>query len=240
MQMKGTVAQDNIQLYAKVGCMERETFTSTKLQLHLYTDAQCSQPYDDGQTPKERSRLGYTVGDYTVSTKVSFRPPFYSCLTCAPDMISGTFSKKNGNWYDDDYISTYGSKNNYANNNNKNQQQNNKNNNNNQKNQNNNKDDDGQGDDKYSGYFANNDDVNRNDDQYQNKNGGGRNLFSLSAVGSPVRYLTASMEDIQVSIGFRAVLKSSFVRDDSLGLIMRRVLFLSIRLIATNSGKKWK
>ena len=91
-------------LYAKIGCMDRETYTSTKLQLHVYKDAQCSQRYDDGRTAKEHASRGYLIGDNVLSTKVSFRPPFYSCMTCAPDDISGTFNKKAGNWYDDDFI----------------------------------------------------------------------------------------------------------------------------------------
>ena len=84
--------------------MDRETYTSTKLQLHVYKDAQCSQRYDDGRTAKEHASRGYLIGDNVLSTKVSFRPPFYSCMTCAPDDISGTFNKKAGNWYDDDFI----------------------------------------------------------------------------------------------------------------------------------------
>lgn len=90
--------------------MERETFTSTKLQLHLYTDAQCSKPFDDGESSKKHARKGYQIGDTTISTQVSFKVPFYSCMSCAPDEVSGTFNKRNGNWYDDDYISTYGMK----------------------------------------------------------------------------------------------------------------------------------
>lgn len=90
--------------------MERETYTSTKLQLHVYTDAQCSQPYDDGQTARQHARRGYLVGDGIFPSKVSFGPPFYSCLSCAPEQISGTFNKKSGYWYDDDYISQHNNK----------------------------------------------------------------------------------------------------------------------------------
>jgi hypothetical protein len=96
-------------LYAKVGCMDRETFTSTKLQLHVYTDQQCSQQYKDGQSARKHATSGYQVGSYHISSKVSFKPEFYSCLTCVPEQISQTFNKLNSNWYDDDYVSAYGS-----------------------------------------------------------------------------------------------------------------------------------
>jgi len=98
-------------LYAKVGCMERETFTSTKLELILYTDQQCSVPYDDGQTAKKHASRGYEVNGELVSSKVSFTPSFYSCLSCSPDQVSQTFNKLNSNWYDDDYISEHGNNN---------------------------------------------------------------------------------------------------------------------------------
>lgn len=106
-------------LYAKIGCMDRETFTSTKLQLHVYTDAQCSVPYKDGQSSKHHSTKGYEINGYYFSTRVSFRPPFYSCQTCSPEVIAGSFNKKNGNWYDDDYISQNGKKQNGDNSNDK-------------------------------------------------------------------------------------------------------------------------
>ena len=35
-------ANDDAPLYAKIGCQHRGTYTSTKLQLIVYTDAQCS------------------------------------------------------------------------------------------------------------------------------------------------------------------------------------------------------
>jgi hypothetical protein len=91
-------------LYGKIGCMERETYTSTKLQLHVYTDAQCSQPYDDGQSSRKHAAKGFIVGNNIISSKISFRPPFYSCLTCSPDQVSESFNKQTENWYDDDYI----------------------------------------------------------------------------------------------------------------------------------------
>jgi hypothetical protein len=131
--------------------MERETFTSTKLQLRVYTDSQCSQAYDDGQSTRTHATKGYKVGNRVIPSKVSFRPPFYSCLTCAPQQVSNTFNKKFGNWYDDDYIN--------GGNRNK-QNQNNNNNNNNG--------DDANGDDQYR---AANDDI----------NGGGGNRRVLAA-----------------------------------------------------------
>jgi hypothetical protein len=97
-------------LYAKIGCMQRETFTSTKLQLHVYTDAQCSQPYDDGESSKRHATKGYEINGYYFSTRVSFRPPFYTCQDCAVEEVAETFNKKTGNWYDDDYITSHGKK----------------------------------------------------------------------------------------------------------------------------------
>jgi hypothetical protein len=91
--------------------MERETFTSTKLQLHLYTDQQCSQQYQDGQSARQHANRGYDIGGYNVPSKVTFKPDFYSCLTCSPEEISGTFNKMNENWYDDDRMSSYNGKN---------------------------------------------------------------------------------------------------------------------------------
>lgn len=91
--------------------MERETFTSTKLQLILYTDQQCSNVYDDGRTAREHARRGYELNGQTVSSAVSFKPDFYKCLSCSSDSIDATFNKLNSNWYDDDYISENGNKN---------------------------------------------------------------------------------------------------------------------------------
>lgn len=103
-------AYADTKLYAKIGCMDRQTFTSTKLQLHLYTDDQCSVKYSDGYSSKRHYNKGYEINGYTFSSKVSFRPPFYSCQECVPSSISDTFNKKNTNWYDDDYISQNGQK----------------------------------------------------------------------------------------------------------------------------------
>lgn len=95
-------------LYAKIGCQHRDTYTSTKLQLIVYKDKQCSQPYENDDENKAKD--GYYVGDYFVSNKVSFRPPFYSCQTCLPNQVSDTFSKEYTVWYDDEYIGANGQK----------------------------------------------------------------------------------------------------------------------------------
>ena len=97
-------------LYAKIGCMDRETFTSTRLQLHVYTDQQCSQPFDDGQTAREHAWRGYYLDGSRLPTKVTFKPEFYNCQSCVPEEISESFNKMNSNWYDDDYISHHGNK----------------------------------------------------------------------------------------------------------------------------------
>jgi len=162
VQLQDTM-DSGVVLYAKVGCMERETFTSTKLQLKVYTDAQCSQEYDDGESARKHASKGYQVGSKLVSSKVSFRPPFYSCLTCAPEEISGTFNKKNGNWYDDDYISEYGRK--QGNDDGGAGEENN-----------------AQGDDYFDDqYMAANDDVARNDDQYNDDANNNRMLSAPAA-----------------------------------------------------------
>jgi hypothetical protein len=91
-------AYSDTKLYAKIGCLERDTYTSTKLKLHVYTDKQCSEPYDDGQNNSK----GYDINGYYFNSKVSFRPPFYSCASCKPSEISSSFSKRKTFWYDDD------------------------------------------------------------------------------------------------------------------------------------------
>lgn len=101
-------ANSGQKLYAKIGCMERETFTSTKLQLHLYTDNACSVHYDDGRSKKQHVKNGYDVNGLSFGTKVSFRPPFYTCQTCQPTWVSDSFRKSSSYWYDDDYISENG------------------------------------------------------------------------------------------------------------------------------------
>ena len=138
---------DGINLYAKIGCMERATFSSTRLQLHFYTDAQCMDLYDDDRSSREHATQGYMVGDDgdLISSAVSFRVPFYSCATCYPRSISGTFNKRNNNWYDDKYISVYGEKQNWEGNG---QEEN---------------DDANQGDD---AYMVSNDDINYDDARF--------------------------------------------------------------------------
>jgi hypothetical protein len=123
--------QEQAILYAKIGCLSKETFTSTAFQLHVYTDDKCTEPYDDGQTDQQHGKSGYQIDldtyynanageddgiKYTnypkntlgFSTKVSFRPSFYKCQTCKPAQISNTFNKFSGTFYDDAYISRYG------------------------------------------------------------------------------------------------------------------------------------
>ena len=112
VQLKDTENTDK-PLYAKIGCQDRETYTSTKLSLKIYTDAQCSEHYDDGQTQRFHSSKGYVVNGSLISSKVSFRPPFYKCESCQPNQISDTFNKLKVSWYDDDYISEHGTKRNY-------------------------------------------------------------------------------------------------------------------------------
>lgn len=174
--------------------MERETFTSTKLQIHVYTDAQCSQPYNDYQSAREHGRKGFQVGEDFIPTKVSFKPPFYSCLTCSPVQVSGTFKKGNGNWYDDDYISEHGSRQNK--------------NGNNQDEENDENGDENQDDYFDDKYLAANDDVNRNDDanyNYQNQDDGnyaannGDDYYAAGDDYNGGRQLTASQKAIQVS-----------------------------------------
>ena len=104
---------EGLYLYGKIGCMERATFTSTKLQLQLYTDPQCSQMYDDGRSAREHAMKGYlVVGEEQqeeISTSVSFQVPFYECSACTLENgVSDTFSKLDKNWYDDLYVNTYG------------------------------------------------------------------------------------------------------------------------------------
>ena len=148
-------------LYAKIGCMDRETYTSTKLQIHVYTDDQCSVKYDDGESNRFHSTRGYEINGYYFSTRVSFRPPFYSCQSCQIGEIADTFNKKFGNWYDDDYIAEHGRKEN------------------NGQNQDQRGDDDMYKDDYFqddaSAYMYANDDVGRNDDAGNNKNDDGNN-----------------------------------------------------------------
>jgi len=109
-------ANDDAPLYAKIGCQHRDTYTSTKLQLIVYTDAQCSNEYSpEDETETARKNDGYDIDGYFLSNKVSFRPPFYSCQSCNPEEISQSFTKQYSAWYDDDYISSTGTKRTYDN-----------------------------------------------------------------------------------------------------------------------------
>lgn len=105
-------ANDEYPLYAKIGCQHRDTYTSTKLQLVVYSDKQCSKVYGGDGEGKDSSG-GYDINGYYLSDKVSFRPPFYSCQGCSPEEYSNTFSKRYSAWYDDDYISNAGKRKEY-------------------------------------------------------------------------------------------------------------------------------
>ena len=143
IQLQATSFSDE-PLYAKIGCKDRETFTSTRLALRLYTDATCSTPYDDGYPSQRHSAKGYETKGGLISSDVSFRPPFYTCHSCSPDVISETFNKRR--WYDDDYINN--------NNNNDAGEQNNEN-----------QDNGDEGDD----YFVDDAYLSANDDVYRNR-----------------------------------------------------------------------
>lgn len=62
-------ANDDIPLYAKIGCQHRGTYTSTKLQLIVYADKQCSQPYG-GTEGTSDNKNGYDLNGYFLSNKV--------------------------------------------------------------------------------------------------------------------------------------------------------------------------
>ena len=59
---------DEYPLYAKIGCQHRDTYTSTKLQLIVYKDKQCSMVYGDEDDMKKD---GYDLNGYYLSNKVS-------------------------------------------------------------------------------------------------------------------------------------------------------------------------
>ncbi len=113
------------------------------MALRLYTDATCSTPYDDGYPSQRHSAKGYETKGGLISSDVSFRPPFYTCHSCSPDVISETFNKRR--WYDDDYINN--NKNNAAQQDNENQ------------------DNGNEGDD----YFVDDTYLSANDDVYRNR-----------------------------------------------------------------------
>jgi hypothetical protein len=217
--------ETSIPLYAKVGCMERETFTSTKLQLHVYMDAQCSVPYDDGQTARYHANHGYLLKneqeqELLFSTKVNFRPPFYTCQSCNIEDISGTFNKQGGTWYDDAYISQNGQKQqkNGGNNNNDDQGQNG--NDDNQENDDANNDDQANNQDDYNHddtyiddtYMSANDDIYRyNNNQYSNYNyNGGNRALMLRSEGEHRLLFTPVPSMLQVrELVYSNVLRNS-------------------------------
>ena len=65
-------ANYDVPLYAKIGCQHRDTYTSTKLHIIVYTDAQCSQGYG-GEIKSD----GYDLNGYFLSNKVNV---FRGCL----------------------------------------------------------------------------------------------------------------------------------------------------------------
>jgi hypothetical protein len=158
--------------------MERETFTSTKLQLHVYLDAQCSMPYDDGESSKRHATKGYEINGYYFSTRVSFRPPFYTCQDCVVQEVAETFNKKAGNWYDDDYIISNGKKSS--------------------------ENEEIQGDDYFNddAYFYSNDDVAASDDaRYSAKAGddGNRRALRANSAVEKLPVLTGNSDQLAVS-----------------------------------------
>lgn len=157
-------------LYAKIGCQDRETYTSTKLSLKVYTDAQCSELYDDGKTQRYHANKGYVVNGKLISSKVSFRPPFYKCEACSPSQISDTFNKLKVSWYDDDYINENGEKRDYDEDGDGNQEEQGDD----QGNNNNANQDDYFNDDFHDDYFQANDDF--NNQYYYAKDNGNRQL----------------------------------------------------------------
>jgi len=60
-------ANAEVPLYAKIGCQHRDTYTSTKLQLIVYKDKQCSQIYSEDEMKGD----GYDLDGYFLSNKVS-------------------------------------------------------------------------------------------------------------------------------------------------------------------------
>ena len=68
VMLKETAKSQN-PLYAKIGCQHRGTYTSTKLQLIVYTDKQCSKVY--GGENNEANSEGYDLNGYFLSNKVS-------------------------------------------------------------------------------------------------------------------------------------------------------------------------
>ena len=71
-------AKSDYPLYAKIGCQHRGTYTSTKLQLIVYTDKQCSKVY--GGENNEANNDGYDLNGYFLSNKVcdsGSREPLY-------------------------------------------------------------------------------------------------------------------------------------------------------------------
>jgi hypothetical protein len=91
---------DEYPFYAKISCQHGDTYTSTRLQLIVYKDEQCSWEYSANDETKGSG--GYDIhGDYLI-TKVSFHPPFYRGQDCNPEALSDTYTKQYTSWYDND------------------------------------------------------------------------------------------------------------------------------------------
>jgi hypothetical protein len=134
--------------------------------LKVYTDAQCSEPFDYEKTTRYHSSKGYNVNGTLISSSVSFRPPFYNCNGCQPDQISDTFNLLKVSWYDDDYISQHGEKQEYEQEEDDDDEE--------EQNQQGNQQDDYFIDDFADDYFKANDDI--NNQNYYNKNNQNRYL----------------------------------------------------------------
>jgi hypothetical protein len=101
VQLPGSSSQI---LYAKIGCEDRKTVSSTKFVLRIYKDQNCSKPYDEGF---KSSFKGKYINGYWLSTSVSFSPSFHKCERCTPAQVASSFTRGKY-WYDDDYINFQG------------------------------------------------------------------------------------------------------------------------------------
>ena len=59
-------ANDEYPLYAKIGCQHRDTYTSTKLQVIVYRDKQCSRASSDDEMKSDE----YEINGYFLSNRV--------------------------------------------------------------------------------------------------------------------------------------------------------------------------
>jgi hypothetical protein len=91
-------------LYAKIGCEDRKTVSSTKFVLRIYRDQSCSVPFNERF---KSSFQGKYINGYWMSTSVSFSPNFRKCQRCFPTQVASSFTRGKY-WYDDDYINFQG------------------------------------------------------------------------------------------------------------------------------------